>query len=276
MKKILEETIRQSIPVREKNSYKGNFGKLLFVGGNNQMGGAITLSASAALHAGAGLVTVASAPVNVHALHARIPEAMFLDMYDLDALKDMIPSMDGVVIGPGLGRDSKSVDVAKTVFETISEEQFLVVDGDAISIYVNEKLDHPAAELIFTPHLGEWKTLSGMGPDEEAVEKNQEKRDKLNAIVVLKKGQSEVYFEDEVWQNIPGNPSMATGGMGDTLAGMIGSFTAQFKTRKKGILSAVFMHSQIANQLSETHYITLPTLIIDEIPKLMKEYTKST
>lgn len=275
LKLLNEEYIKQAIPVREKNSYKGNFGKLLFVGGNEQMGGAIIMSASAAVYSGAGLVTVASAPVNVHALHTRIPEAMFIDMYDLDTLASMIKKMDGVVIGPGLGRDDRAIDVMNTVLKTLTEDQFIIIDGDAISIYVNELLDHPDAQLIFTPHLGEWKTLSNMGPDKENLQDNIQKQKELNAIVILKKGQSEIYFEDEVWQNIPGNPSMATGGMGDTLAGMIAGFIGQFETYKKGILSAVFLHSKIANTLAETYYVTLPTAIIDHIPKTMKGYTNS-
>ncbi|WP_208558613.1 NAD(P)H-hydrate dehydratase [Marinilactibacillus kalidii] len=274
MKKIEESMVRQSIPIREKKSYKGTYGRLLFVGGNEQMGGAIILSAAAGLHSGAGLVTVASAPVNVHALHARIPEAMFLDMYDLDALQEMVKGMDGIVIGPGLGQDDRSNKVLETVLSATSTEQFIVVDGDAISVFINESMNRPAADIIFTPHLGEWKTLSDLSPDEEYLDLNQEKRAALDATVVLKKDQSEIYFQDEVWQNIPGNPSMATGGMGDTLAGMVGGFSAQFASRKEGILSAVYLHSLIANRLSETHYVTLPTMIINEIPKVMKEFAE--
>lgn len=275
LKKIEETYVKEAIPIREKNSYKGKFGKLLFVGGNEQMGGAIIMSASAAIHSGAGLVTVASAPVNVHALHARIPEAMFVDMYDLDTLTDMITKMDGIVIGPGLGRDKRAIEIMKTVLDTLTKDQFVLVDGDAISIYINENLKSPKARLVFTPHLGEWKTLSGLSPDQENAEDNAQKQKELNATIVLKKDQTEVYFEEEVWENIPGNPSMATGGMGDTLAGMIAGCMGQFETYEKGILSAVFLHSKIANTLAETNYVTLPTAIIDEIPRTMNDYVNS-
>lgn len=275
MKLISESYIKQAIPKREKNSYKGNFGKLLFVGGNEQMGGAIIMSASAAVYSGAGLVTVASSPINVHALHSRIPEAMFVDMYDLDTLANMVDKMDGIVIGPGLGRDDRAKDVMKSVLNVLREDQFILIDGDAISIYINESLAHPKAQLVFTPHLGEWKTLSNMEPDKENEEDNIQKQKDLDAIIVLKKGQSEIYFEDEVWQNIPGNPSMATGGMGDTLAGMIAGFMGQFENYEKGILSAVFLHSKIANTLAETNYVTLPTAIINDIPRTMNDYANS-
>src|SRR5699024_10241394 len=76
MLQITEDKVSSLLPVRDENTYKNKMGHVLRVGGNANMGGAIILSASAALYAGAGLVTVASAPENVHALHARIPEAM--------------------------------------------------------------------------------------------------------------------------------------------------------------------------------------------------------
>lgn len=273
MKKITEELVRKWIPKREKQSYKGKFGRLLLVGGNQQMGGAILLSASAALYSGAGLVTVASATDNVHALHARLPEAMFLNMYELDQLKEMVSSMDVIVIGPGLGRDERSLNVLKTVYAASTEEQFLVVDGDAIFLHVNHKLPTPKAKIIFTPHLGEWETLSGLAPDEENTEKNKVAHKELNAVVVLKKDRTQIYFEDEIWENTTGNPSMATGGMGDTLAGMIAGFLGQFSQSKKAILSAVYLHSYIGDKLAKDQYVTLPTKIIDQIPYIMNQFS---
>ncbi|WP_080146807.1 NAD(P)H-hydrate dehydratase [Marinilactibacillus piezotolerans] len=274
MKPIEKSLVEKAIPVRKENSYKGNFGKLLFVGGSAQMGGAIIMSSSAAVYSGAGLVTVASAPENVHALHARLPEAMFLNMYNLEALGNMVEKMDGIVMGPGLGRNEKATEVFKTVLTHLKKEQFLLIDGDAISIYKNEQMPHPNAQVVFTPHVGEWKTLSGLSKEEENEEDNRNKQKALDAIIVLKKGQSEVYFDDEVWQNIPGNPSMATGGMGDTLAGMIAGFMGQYEDQHLGILSAVYLHSDIANTLSNTHYVTLPTMIIEKIPETMHAYAQ--
>lgn len=276
MKQITRELVSEWLPIRDKNTYKNKMGHILCIGGNANMGGAIILSASAALYAGAGLVTVASAPENVHALHARVPEVMFTDMYDLDTLSDRIEKADVIVLGPGLGLSEKSLEVFKQVINALNEKQWLIIDGDGITHFVNEKanLQVPAKKIIFTPHLGEWKRLTNINPPANDIKVNQQQKNKLNATIVLKKGASEIYMDDEVWQNIAGNPSMATGGMGDILTGIIASFLGQFKDKKQGLLSALYVHSAIANELARTHYVTLPTLIVNRLPIFIKNLNK--
>lgn len=274
MDKITKEKVETFIPKRKKESYKGTYGRVLFVGGNQNMGGAIILSASAGLHSGAGLVTVASHPGNQSALHARLPEAMFLPMDDLSQLRETIDMMDVIVVGPGLGRDKLALSVLETIYSTVESDQILLLDGDAIYLHVNEDLPEPEASLIFTPHLGEWRTMTGLPIDEQYLETNHAKAKEMDAIIVLKKSRTEIYYGEEVWQNTAGNPAMATGGMGDTLAGMIAGFVAQFDNDKQAVLSAVYLHSYIADELAKTQYVTLPTHIIEQIPSTMKEFVK--
>ena len=272
MLKITEDKVSSWLPVRDKNTYKNKMGHVLCVGGNANMGGAIILSASAALYAGAGLVTVASAPENVHALHARIPEAMFTNMYDFDSLPNIVKKADVIVLGPGLGLSNQSLKIFKYVISTLDKDQWLIIDGDAITHFVNQRnsLQIPIDHVVFTPHLGEWQRMTNIEPPADDIEENQEQKKKLQATIVLKKGQSEIYIEDEVWQNIAGNPSMATGGMGDILTGIIASFLGQFKNKKQAILSALYVHSATANKLAETHYSTLPSAIINDLPIFIK------
>ena len=272
MLKITEDKVSSWLPVRDKNTYKNKMGHVLCVGGNANMGGAIILSASAALYAGAGLVTVASAPENVHALHARIPEAMFTNMYDFDSLPNIVKKADVIVLGPGLGLSNQSLKIFKYVISTLDKDQWLIIDGDAITHFVNQRnsLQIPTDHVVFTPHLGEWQRMTNIEPPADDIEENQEQKKKLQATIVLKKGQSEIYIEDEVWQNIAGNPSMATGGMGDILTGIIASFLGQFKNKKQAILSALYVHSATANKLAETHYSTLPSAIVNDLPIFIK------
>lgn len=276
MKQITRELVSEWFPLRNKNTYKNKMGHVLCIGGNPNMGGAIILSASAALYAGAGLVTVASAPENLHALHARIPEAMFTNMYNFDTLPDRIKKADVIVLGPGLGLSEESLDVFKQVIKDLNKEQWLIIDGDGITHFVNEKdsLQIPTKNVIFTPHLGEWKRLTNIEPPADDLKTNQQQKKHLNASIVLKKGCSEIYIDNEIWKNIPGNPSMATGGMGDILTGVIASFLGQFKDKKLGLLSALYVHSAIANELARTHYVTLPTLIVNHLPIFIKNLNK--
>lgn len=272
MDNITQELVKEWLPVRDENTYKNKMGHVLCIGGNANMGGAIILSASAALYAGAGLVSVASAPENVHALHARLPEAMFLNMYDTDDLTETIKKADTIVVGPGLGLTDQSLNIFKTTLDVLDKDQRLIIDGDAITHLANDSalLQKLTEQVILTPHLGEWERLTGIQASAEDTVVNQKKKEEIQATIVLKKERSEIYIDDEIWQNTTGNPSMATGGMGDTLTGIIASFVGQFDNKKQGLLSAVYVHSAVADELAETHYVTLPTAIIDYLPIFMK------
>ncbi|WP_035054092.1 NAD(P)H-hydrate dehydratase [Carnobacterium pleistocenium] len=273
MKEINPETIHGMIPKRNKDSYKADYGRVLVIGGNEDMGGAIILTASAAVYSGAGLVTVATAKVNHTALHARLPEAMVFDMYNEDCLLKKLSTATVIVIGPGLGLSSESLAILKSVLKTVTKEQRLIIDGSAITLMAKNNLKTPVAQTTYTPHLGEWQKLSHLKPTEQNETLNILARTELKATVVLKQSRTEIYFLNEVWKNTHGNPAMATGGMGDTLAGMIAGFSAQFKNNRSAIITAVFLHSKIGDDLAKKQYVVLPSQIIEKIPNEMKEFS---
>lgn len=90
-------------------------------------------------------------------------------------------------------------------------------------------------------------------------------------ILVLKSDQTQVYLENEVYQLTVGGPYQATGGMGDTLAGIIATFAGQFHPLGQAVLAAVYTHSAIAAELAKTNYVTLPTAIAKQLPQYMKK-----
>ena len=260
MKKITKEIVVDTIPIRDKNTYKNKMGRILCVGGNLEKGGAIIMSGLAALYSGAGLVTVATDPVNRTSLHTHAPEIMFIDMYESDNLIEAVKEKDVIVIGPGLGLTEKRREVLKTVLQSASGEQYLIIDADAITLLGEGKVKRETnAHCIFTPHLGEWQRLTGLDKNKLTVDSNQQAQKDLQSIVVLKGSPTQVYVDSDVFENTTGNPSQATGGMGDSLTGILAGFIGQIPNVKQAILSAVFIHSYIADQLAETHYVTLPT-----------------
>lgn len=273
MKAIDQDAINGMISKRNKNSYKGDYGRILIVAGNEDMGGAAILCASAAVCSGAGLVTAATAPANHAALHARLPEAMVINLYSQEALARQMNAASVIVIGPGLGLSKESLAILKLVLSNSTKEQYLIVDGSAITLMAKNGLHTPAAKTIYTPHLGEWQRLSNLKPDEERETLNAHIRKELDATIVLKKEATEIYFPDEVWKNTAGNPAMATGGMGDTLAGMIAGFVGQFKNAKHATIAAVYLHSKIGDDLAKKQYVVLPTQIIERIPYYMKDFS---
>ena len=95
-----------------------------------------------------------------------------------------------------------------------------------------------------------------------------------NITLVLKSNHTHVYGEKgQVFINPIGNPGMATGGMGDTLAGIIGGFVAQFGPKIDSILAAVYIHSLAGDILYKSNYVVRPTVISKILPRLMKKYS---
>lgn len=275
MQPITEELVKDTIAKRSDDSYKGTYGKVLVIGGDADMGGAAILTASAAVYSGAGLVTVATHKTNHAALHSRLPEAMAIDSADVEKVTEQVKKMDVIAIGPGLGLSEEAFILLTAVFSTVTEQQQTIIDGSAISLMAEYDLPYPKTQAVYTPHLGEWEKLSGLAVSQQEPNANTKIQQKIGGTIVLKSNRTEVYVEDAVWKNTVGNPAMATGGMGDTLAGMIAGFTGQFKDQEKAVLSAVFLHSKIGDKLAAKQYVVLPTQIIEQIPSTMKEYSLS-
>ncbi|GAK47048.1 carbohydrate kinase [Secundilactobacillus oryzae JCM 18671] len=273
MKRLDQSILTNTIRIRPDDSYKGTYGRVTLVGGNQNFGGAIIMASEATVYSGAGLVTTLTHPDNSAALHARLPEAMFADVFmESTPFDSLIQSADVVVIGPGLGEGPESVNLLRNVFHLITPDQTVVIDGSAITILATHSVALPDARLIFTPHQMEWQRLSGIKITDQTEAANQAVRDQLNATVVLKSHRTEIYTANGIYQNPLGTPAQATGGMGDTLAGMIGGFTAQFANTDNAVMAAVYAHSAIAELLAQNQYVVLPTQIIRQLPQFMHQH----
>lgn len=272
MKKLTDQILFDVIKPRPNDSFKGTYGKVTLVGGNRNFGGAIIMASTAAVCSGAGLVTTATDPSNSGALHSQLPEAMFADFNNADQLASLVEPATTVVVGPGLGDDQTSLAILKNVFDHTNEKQNVIIDGSAITLMVREDLAQPKGNITYTPHQMEWQRLSGIKIAEQSEERNREAQAKLNATVVLKKHHTEIYTNDDVYQLTIGTPAQAVGGMGDTLAGMVGGFTAEFsKAPLKAVLAAVYAHSAVAEQIAKNQYIVLPHQISRSLPSFMKK-----
>lgn len=272
MKKITSDILSACIKKRPSLSYKGDYGRILLVGGEAQMGGAIIMAASACVHAGAGLVTVATDISNKTALFSRLPEAMWCDLFNPYDLVPQIEEAEVIIVGPGLGQTVESCETLKLVLDHCRPHHQLIIDGDGLSLLAKENLALPSCQVILTPHPGEWRALSGLAVDEQTPAENRKKQEELAAVLVLKGERTVVYFDEESFENTTGTPAQATGGMGDTLAGMIGAFVGQFDDKKTAVLAAVYLHSYIAEEIAQDSYVSLPTAVIERIPQTMKRF----
>lgn len=276
MIELTTEILTKVIKKRAQRTHKGDYGRVLIIGGNAQYGGAAILAASAAVYSGAGLVSVACDPCNHAALHARLPEAMVLDFDDATTLLTTLSNADVIIIGCGLGLER--MDLVKLVLTECSERQKLIIDGSAITLFAeNEFLLKFPAQTIFTPHQMELQRLSKLPISEQNQQKIQAFTDQIGAILVAKSHETKLFSpQKDAYLLKIGSPAQATGGMGDTLAGMIGGFLAQFHNEPIEVAAAAtYLHSQIAQELAKENYVVLPSKIISEIPLAMRRVVRN-
>lgn len=273
MNKLTEENLRAVIHPRPQQSHKGSFGRAVLIGGNETYGGAIIMSAEAVVKSGAGLVSVVTPEKNQAALHVRLPEAMVLDWDKQEQLLDLLETANVILIGPGLGLDDAANNLLSTVLAHQKQQQWLVIDGSAITLFAdkNHSLKFPET-VVFTPHQMEWQRLSGINiPDQNEIA-NTAVQKKLGAMIVLKSHRTEIYSAKTSYRNSLGTPAMATGGMGDTLAGIITGFLAQFPEKEAAICAAVYLHSLIGEDLGAERFVVLPTEISQHLAFYMKKF----
>lgn len=274
MKKLTEECL-SIITLRPKKSHKGTFGRVVLIGGNKQYGGAIIMAAEACVRSGAGLVTVVTDEANHMALHARIPEVMVVDWTSKQLIHSVLETATICLIGPGLGLETEQRNLLSFILSQQKNHQWFIIDGSAITLLSesNFTLNYPK-QTVFTPHQMEWQRLSGLTIEEQSTQKNQEIQKALQSVIVLKSHQTEIYSQEDLVWNPLGNPAMATGGTGDTLAGIIAGFLTQFPKRIETIHAAVYLHSYIGDQLAKDRYVVLPTEISAALPYWMRHFQK--
>ena len=282
MKEIDQALLKKVIIERPCSSHKGDYGRLFLIGGTYPYGGAIIMAALGAVKSGAGLVTVATDKENIPALHSHLPEAMAFDLEDKQLLDQQLQKASVVLVGPGLADDKRGEKLLQTVFHHLEQNQTLILDGGALSILAKTGMTFPKANLVLTPHQREWQVLSGLDLTSQGTEETGEalKRFPTGTILVQKGPATRIWQagQADCYQLGVGGPYQATGGMGDTLAGMIAGFAGQFPQASlyEKVTVATHLHSAIAQELAEDNYVVLPTMISQQISSFMKKIQKDT
>jgi NAD(P)H-hydrate epimerase len=259
--------------------HKGTFGHVLAIAGSRGKTGAAAMTGLAALRAGAGLVTVASAASAIPEIAAHAPELMTEPLRETEsgaiALNANIDSiMEGktvLAMGPGLGRHPQVAALVKSIAE--ATELPLVLDADALNpITGNGRI------RVLTPHPGEMSRLTGKSTAEVQADRIGVARAfaTQHGITVVLKGQRTViaFPDGRVWINPTGTPALGTGGSGDILTGLIVGMLAQFpKQADLAVAAAVYLHGlagQIgARELGEKCLIA--TDLLRFLPAAMEE-----
>lgn len=284
---ITEDFVKSSIPKRPPNGHKGTFGHVLVLGGSRPYVGAPIYTAKAALHSGAGLVTLA-VPESLYPMAAsQCSEALFLPLPDehghiaaraIHEISPLLHQFDCVAIGPGLGRFPGGEDWLKSLIHALSGQP-IVVDADALYLIQNnlDLLKRYKGHVILTPHPGEMarlvnKTVKEVEADRLGVAATFAKK---NNVYLLLKGHRTVIAapSGEVYINPYGHDALGKGGSGDVLTGLIASFLAQGASPVNAAISASYLHARSGEEKAKklSNYGVMPLDIIDGVKELLRE-----
>lgn len=233
---------------RRRTAHKGDFGHVLVVGGAQGMGGAARLAAEAAARTGAGLVSLATWPGHAAALTMTRPEIMTKGVEAPADLDPLLQRATQIVLGPGLGQDAWGRSLWSRVLET---DRPLVIDADGLNLLGNTPRHRD--DWVLTPHPGEAARLLGLTT--AAVQADRfaaalALRQRFGGLVVLKGAGTLIQGPDVRPPGVcsQGNPGMASGGMGDVLAGIIGGLAAQGFDLQTSAEMGVCLHGAAADR----------------------------
>jgi NAD(P)H-hydrate epimerase len=253
-------------------THKGTYGHVGVIGGSPGRSGAAVLCARGALHSGAGLVTVMTDAETAKLVHASSVESMTFS----GDLQTFVESKTAIVLGPGLADNDGAYETTRAIANTI--ELPLIIDASALNAFAshaNELNPHNRPRVI-TPHPGELARLLQSDAKTINIDRIAAAREAArvtNCVVVLKGYQSLVAEPDgHVYVNPTGNPGMATGGMGDVLAGMIGALLARGVDPVDAACVAVYLHGRAGDILSEEFGDTglMATDLAERIPRAIQ------
>jgi len=242
--------VSQNITPRSRNSHKGDFGKLLIIGGNQGYSGAARMAGEAALRSGAGLVAIASHPAHAAMLNIGRPELMCHSIASADELQPLLNWADVLVLGPGLGQNKWG----QQLFEAACDSKLpMVVDADGLNLLT--KQPQTRDNWILTPHPGEAARL--LGSDIATLQQDRFKTlNKLTARfggVVILKGAGSLIGDNSAKRPglcSAGNPGLATAGSGDVLSGLLGALMAQGLNIYDAAETAVCIHATAADKIA--------------------------
>ncbi|HWQ94465.1 MAG TPA: NAD(P)H-hydrate dehydratase [Gammaproteobacteria bacterium] len=242
----------QNLPrlsARQRNSHKGDYGRLLVIGGEHGMAGALRLCGEAALRVGAGLVYLATRADHAAVISAQRPELLCYGVERPEQLTPLLERTDVIAIGPGLGQSEWASQLLARVLDTGLP---LVVDADALNLLALEPLRRD--NWVLTPHPGEAARLLKTNPAEIQSDRYSaaaELQKRYGGVVVLKGAGTLVVTEQGVEVCSAGNPGMASAGMGDVLTGVIAGLIAQGLSLEDAARRGVCLHAAAGDKAAE-------------------------
>lgn len=267
---------------RSSTAHKGDFGRVLVIGGSEVFSGAPALVASAAYRASVDLVYTAAPAKTAHDISAMSADLItikldsdHLSQRNVSALAPYLDKSTAVAIGPGLGLHKETKAFVKEMLELVEKQRIpLLLDADALKALAEfkHKLKSPA---VLTPHEGEYAILTGHKlPDdlEEKVPDVKRTASELGAVILLK-GHTDIISDGKRWKfNLTGNPGMTVGGTGDVLSGIVAALLAQRVSPFDAAVAGAFVNGAAGDFVASTKgFHMVATDLLEWIPKVMDD-----
>ena len=263
---ILErDEIKWLVPIREPDTHKGTYGHLLVMAGSRGKTGAAILACRAAMRMGSGLVTLAAPRALNDIFASSLVEVMTEPLGD-NAAEEMEPlgdeewhrlleRKDALLFGPGIGVSESPQTALRWLLKNLTIPWVIDADGLNNLALEMDRLRHAKTPPILTPHPGEMARL--IGKDNAAV--NQDRIGVARAFalenrchIVLKGARTVIATaEGKIFINPTGNPGMASGGMGDVLAGMLAALLGQGFAPEDAMKLGVYLHGFAGDRVAE-------------------------
>ena len=260
---------------RNPESYKGDFGHTLILCGSRGMVGAGFFSSMGSVKSGSGLTSLGSYRDTFDIFSIKLNEVMLINLDEINILENL-ERFSSIVIGSGFGVTPKNEHLLKELLSIY--ENPIVIDADGLTILSkNDNIDllkNRQYPTILTPHYGEFSRLTNLDIEYIKINKEivaKEFIQKYNCILLLKDHRTIIGDKENIFINTTGSSVMATGGMGDILSGIIGSFISQKYIPLEATILGAFFHGKAGDFFSDTHYCITPTDILDILPKIIKE-----
>ena len=267
----LDDGALLQVAPRSPAAHKGSFGQVLVIGGDLGTGGAALLSAEAALRCGAGMVTLATRPEHVTASLVRCPEIMCSGVESTYGLTALVERADVLVVGPGLGQAPWGRSLLSLAAQPVLPQ---VWDADALNLLASDDVKLPSGSLI-TPHPGEAARLLQCSVAEVQADRPAAVRALAQryACVALLKGAGTLIAAPDGRLALcdRGHPAMASAGLGDVLAGVIGALLAQGLAPFDAACLGAWLHAAAGERIGQQGRGLAASDLIPMIRQLLEE-----
>lgn len=271
----------KNIKKRDYNDHKGTYGNCLTVCGSRNMTGCVYLCNQAAVEMGAGIVIAAFPDCIYSSVTPKINEPVLLPLKNNEngrisklSCRELYAKMQKtsvIAVGCGLGVDSDTKQVVE--FMISNAECPVILDADALNCIANnvDILKNAKCELLITPHPGEMARLTKMSVAEIEKDRMKTATDfaKEYGVTVLLKGANTVIADKDgrVCINATGNPSMARGGSGDVLTGIITGLIPQTQDLYTAACTSAYIHGAAGDLVAEKYgsLAATPTRVINNL-----------